>query len=103
MSWPLGDLVQHTVGLWAPWLAPARSGQKSPAAFAVNLVLAASQDRSASWARGVFSPGKNRKEMKGSQRLQTTRGSLLITVDTVLDGLWGGRACLCFTEQLVRD
>lgn len=59
----MGDLVQHTVGLWTPWLALARRGQKSPATFAVSLVLAASQARGASWARGVFSPGKNRKEI----------------------------------------
>lgn len=38
---------------------------------------------------GLFSPGKNRKEIKNNKRLQTTRGSMLITVDTVLDGLWG--------------
>lgn len=64
-------------------------GQKSPASFVVSLVLAAFQARGASWATGLFSPGKDRKEIKNNKKLQTTRGSPLITVDTVLDGLWG--------------
>lgn len=85
----MGDLVQHTVGLWTPWLAPARSSQKGSATFVVSLVLAASQAKGASWAKDLFSPGKYRKEIKNNKRLQTTRGSLLITVDTILDGLWG--------------
>lgn len=89
-------LGRECLGLWVTWsnilwdFGPHGWGpKKSPTAFTVSLVLAASQDRGASWARGVFSPGKNRKEMKGSRRLQTIRGSLLITADTVLDGLWG--------------
>lgn len=44
-SW--GDLVQHSVRLWTPWLAPSRSGQKCPATFVLGLVLAAS------WIRGA--------------------------------------------------
>lgn len=96
----MSDLDQHTLGLWTPWLALSRSGQKSPATFAVSLVLAASQATGASWARGVFSPGKNRKEIKNNKRFQTSRGSLLITMDTALDGPLWGRAYSALQDSL---
>lgn len=47
----------------------------------------------------VFS-WKNRKEIKNNKRFQTSRGSLLITMDTALDGPLWGRAYSALQDSL---